>query len=193
MAAVQLQRVECVRGDLTLERVDAVVNAANPELAGGGGVDGALHRAAGPGLLAETRARYPEGCPTGEVRLTAGHGLPARHVIHAVGPVWRGGERGEAELLAACYTGALDLAGAEGFETVSFPAISCGVYGYPLPRAAEVAMAATAGALPRNRSVRLVRFVLFADEVLAHFEAARRAARLDSTEPSNTPTPGRHA
>ena len=165
------QRIACVRGDLTLERVDAIVNAANPALCGGGGVDGAIHRAAGPGLLAECRARYPQGCPPGEVRLTGGHGLAARHVIHAVGPIWRGGQAGEAELLAACYRRAIELAAREGLATLAFPAISCGVYGYPIKPAARVALTSIAGALARHPAVGCVRVVLFSEELCARFAA----------------------
>ena len=165
------QRIACVRGDLTEERVDAIVNAANAALAGGGGVDGAIHRAAGPGLLAECRARYPDGCPTGDVRLTGGHDLAARHVIHAVGPIWRGGQAGEAELLGSCYARAVELAAREGLETLAFPAISCGVYGYPIEAAARVALTSLAGALARHPGVRSVRLVLFSEELRARFAA----------------------
>lgn len=167
------QRIECVRGDLTLEVVDAIVNAANESLRGGGGVDGAIHRAAGPGLLEECVARHPDGCPTGEARLTGGHALAARHVIHTVGPVWQGGDAGEPALLAACHANAIALAAEHGIATLAFPAISCGVFGYPPERAAGVALDATRAALARHPSVDLVRFVLFSDELLAVFDAAR--------------------
>jgi O-acetyl-ADP-ribose deacetylase (regulator of RNase III) len=125
--------------------------------------------------LAECLERFPQGCPTGEVRLTDGHHLPARHVIHAVGPVWHGGDRGEAELLAACHEAALDLAGREGLATLAFPAISCGVYGYPPERAAPVALEAVARGLARNPGVEAVRVVLFSDELLAVFASALEA------------------
>lgn len=127
------------QGDITTLDVCAIVNAANRSLLGGGGVDGAIHRAAGPGLLEECRGLG--GCETGRAKITGGHGLKARHVIHAVGPVWHGGGQGEAELLAGCYRSAMDLAEAAGCRTVAFPAISTGVYGYPATAAAEVAVA----------------------------------------------------
>lgn len=172
-------RIECVRGDLTLQRVDALVNAAAPALRGGGGVDGALHRAAGPGLLEECIERWPEGCAHGEVRLTGGHALAARHVIHAVGPIWSGGDAGEPELLAACYAGAVELADRAGLRSLAFPAISCGTYGYPWPAAAEVAVGALADALRAHPTVELARLVLFSDELWGIFEAVH--ARLSST------------
>jgi O-acetyl-ADP-ribose deacetylase (regulator of RNase III) len=164
-------RLECVRGDLVLERVDAIVNAANEALAGGGGVDGAIHAAAGPGLLAECRTRWPGGCPTGAARITSGHALPARYVIHTVGPVWRGGTHGEAELLARCHASSLALAVEHGCASVSFPAISTGVYGYPAERAAETALAALAEGLARYPSLERVRVVLFGDELERVFRA----------------------
>ncbi|GAB3104844.1 O-acetyl-ADP-ribose deacetylase [Lysobacter terrae] len=137
-------RIEVLQGDITQLAVDAIVNAANEALAGGGGVDGAIHRAAGPGLSAECRAipfvRPYVRCPTGEARITGGHDLPARHVIHTVGPVWRGGTSGEAELLASCYRESLTLAEAHAIESIAFPAISCGIFGYPPERAARVAV-----------------------------------------------------
>ncbi|MFC3716748.1 O-acetyl-ADP-ribose deacetylase [Luteimonas soli] len=138
-------RIEVVEGDITALAVDAIVNAANESLLGGGGVDGAIHRAAGPGLLAECRA-LPEvrpgvRCPTGEARITGGHRLPARFVIHTVGPVWRGGGSGEPELLAACYANSLRLAAEHEVASIAFPAISCGVFGYPHAEAAAIATA----------------------------------------------------
>lgn len=165
-----LARIECLVGDLTLERVDAIVNAANTTLRGGGGVDGAIHRAAGPGLLEECVRLHPEGCATGDARITTGHGLLAKWVIHAVGPVYRGGRNGEDEQLAGAHLRALELADERGLATLSFPAISCGAYGYPWPGAAEVALSAVASELAERPRIVRVRFVLFSREIHRVFE-----------------------
>ena len=170
-------RVRLLAGDITQVSVDAVVNAANSALAGGGGVDGAIHAAAGPSVMAELRERY-DGCPTGSAVITAAGDLPARHIIHALGPVWRGGERGEAALLRGAYTTSLDLASEAGDRSVAFPAISCGVYGYPLDLAAAVAVAAVRdwlGAHP-DGGIEEITFVLRGEAVMAAFRAALSAA-----------------
>lgn len=152
-------RIRLVQGDITKEQVDAIVNAANQTLLGGGGVDGAIHRAAGPGLLAE--CEQLGGCPTGSARITKGYNLPARFVIHAVGPVYRDGRHGEPELLAGCYRTAMELARQHGCVSIAFPAISCGVYRYPLASAAAIALTTVAEALATETPVQEVRFVLF--------------------------------
>jgi len=157
-------------GDITRSEVDAIVNAANETLLGGGGVDGAIHRAAGPELLAECRSLG--GCPTGQARITRGYRLPARHVIHTVGPVYRDGKHGEPALLTSAYAESLALAVANSLRTVAFPAISCGVYGYPLDEAATIALQTVARALRATDQLDQVRFVLFNERVHAAFASA---------------------
>ncbi|MCP4249973.1 MAG: O-acetyl-ADP-ribose deacetylase [bacterium] len=166
-----MSRIELVKGDITTQQVDAIVNAANNALLGGGGVDGAIHRAAGPELLAECRTLG--GCPTGSARITAGYALPARHVIHTVGPVWNGGQEDEPELLASCYRSALELAIEHDCASVAFPAISCGVYGYPLAEAADVALSTVLDFLNETRQPQRVIFVLFGQATFATFSKAR--------------------
>jgi len=158
-------------GDITTDSgADVIVNAANSSLLGGGGVDGAIHRAAGPELLEECRLHA--GCATGDAQITSAGRLPARHIIHAVGPVWHGGVAGEAELLASCYRRAIELAAAHGCSRVAFPAISTGVYGYPLARAAKVALGATGAALQDHPGIEEVRFWLFDQRAYDAFAAA---------------------
>jgi O-acetyl-ADP-ribose deacetylase (regulator of RNase III) len=151
--------IQAVQGDITQQEVDAVVNAANTTLLGGGGVDGAIHRAAGPELLEECRKLG--GCPTGEARLTRGYRLPARHVIHTVGPVWRGGTHGEAALLGRCYESSLELAAQHALNSIAFPSISTGAYRYPLEQAARIAVETVRDCLEAGTSVNWVRFVCF--------------------------------
>ncbi len=161
-----------VDGDISRQRVDAIVNAANSSLLGGGGVDGAIHRAAGPDLLAECRSLG--GCPTGEARITGGYGLPAKWVIHTVGPVWGGGTRGEDALLAQCYQSCFALVEEHGIETVAFPSISTGVYNFPADRAARIALREMRAFLGRDEAtVRRVIVVCFLPEVRAAYEAAQ--------------------
>ena len=155
-------RIRLVRGDITRLDVDAIVNAANRSLLGGGGVDGAIHRAAGPELLAECRTL--NGCATGQAKITAGYRLPARHVIHTVGPVWQGGHANEAGLLADCYRESLTLAQTCGLHSIAFPAISCGVYGYPPDQAAAIAVATIEDFLKRDSTLQEVILVCFNDE-----------------------------
>src|SRR5579859_1824784 len=162
------ERIIVARGDITRLAVDAIVNAANSSLLGGGGVDGAIHRAAGPELVAECRTLG--GCPTGEARITRGYRLPARHVIHTVGPVWQGGRRGEPELLASCYRNSLELAARHGLETVAFPAISTGIYSYPLDPATRIALTEAVRFLEAHPGIRKVTFVCFGDEAYRTYQ-----------------------
>ena len=164
------ERIRVILGDITLQNVDALVNAANNSLLGGGGVDGAVHRAAGPELLAE--CRMLGGCPAGEAKITKGYGLAAKWVIHAVGPVWHGGGAGEADLLASAYRRSLEEAVRAGAKSVAFPAISTGAYGYPKDAAAEIAVASIRAFLAAHPQIEEVRLVCFSeDSVRAHMRA----------------------
>jgi O-acetyl-ADP-ribose deacetylase len=156
-------RIEIILGDLTKLDVDAIVNAANTTLLGGGGVDGAIHRAAGPELLAECRTL--NGCQPGEAKITRGYRLPARFVIHTVGPIWRGGKHGEPEILANCYRNSLQLAVENGIKTIAFPAISCGAYGYPIQEAAQIAAKNTRDFLVAENKIDKVIFVLWDENI----------------------------
>ncbi len=161
--------LDFVRGDITRQSVDAIVNAANEALSDGAGVNGAIHRAAGPGLPAACRAVAP--CPTGAARITPGFDLPARFIIHAVGPVWHGGGHGEARLLESAYRNCIALADATGLRTIAFPAISCGIFGYPVAQAARIAVSTVREALP-GTSLERATFVLFSAELLETFRSA---------------------
>jgi len=167
-------KIEVVKSDITKLAVDVIVNAANTSLLGGGGVDGAIHRAAGPELFDE--CYQIGGCPTGEARMTKGYKLPAKFVIHTVGPVWAGGERGEAELLAGCYRSVFTIARENGLRSLAFPAISCGIYGYPIEKAVKIAVAETVAELISSDAVQKVIFACFGDEIYeAYLRAVRRA------------------
>jgi O-acetyl-ADP-ribose deacetylase (regulator of RNase III) len=170
LAADMDDRIEIVEGDITRIKVDAIVNAANETLLGGGGVDGAIHRAAGPGLVEECRKLG--GCATGKAKITAGYALPARYVIHTVGPVWRGGSHGEAESLASCYRESLRLAGQNDVRTIAFPAISCGIYGYPIDQAARIAIDEVERFLAGTSTIEKVILVCFGEETCRIYREA---------------------
>jgi len=163
-------RIRVLQADITRLTIDAIVNAANSTLLGGGGVDGAIHRAAGPELRAHCATQG--GCPTGEARITPGFRLPAKYIIHTVGPVWHGGRHGEAELLAACYRRSFALAAEHGVRSIAFPAISCGVYGYPKAEAAQIAVAECRRAMAENSALLEVILVAFDEEMGSLYEAA---------------------
>jgi O-acetyl-ADP-ribose deacetylase len=163
-----MDRISVVKTDITTLAVDAIVNAANESLLGGGGVDGAIHRAAGPELLAE--CRMLGGCPTGQARLTKGYRLPAKYVIHTVGPVWSGGGRSEPELLAGCYRSSFALAREHKLRTLAFPAISCGIYGYPIEQAVEISVREVRAGLNENESIEKAIFACFGDGVFHAYQ-----------------------
>ena len=171
-------KIQIIQGDITEQAVDAIVNAANCSLLGGGGVDGAIHRAAGPELLAECRTL--NGCATGQAKITKGYRLPAKYVIHTPGPVWHGGSHGEPELLASCYRSCLTLARDNGCKTVDFPSISTGVYHFPLEQAAEIAISTIAEFLETAPELQQVRMVCFDARTKAHYDQA--LARLEGAK-----------
>jgi len=170
------EKVEIIQTDITKLSVDAIVNAANSSLLGGGGVDGAIHRADGEELLAECRTL--NGCATGDAKITKGYRLPARYIIHTVGPVWHGGMKGEAELLASCYRRSFEVAHASGLSSIAFPAISCGAYRFPVDVAIQIALRETTAELSRNEALEEVIFACFDDEVYSMYQQAVQATAL---------------
>ncbi len=166
------QTLELLQGDITQQQVDAIVNAANSRLAGGGGVDGAIHRRGGPEIMADTDARYPDGCPTGSAVISVAGRLPVKCVIHAVGPVWSGGQRGEASLLEGAYRRCLELAVENGCRSIAFPALSTGAYRYPMDQAARIALSTAIDFLRQHGQPDLIRFVLFDGGAYGAFAAA---------------------
>lgn len=171
-----MTQIQALKVDITTLAVDAIVNAANPDLLGGGGVDGAIHCAAGPELLEECRTLG--GCPTGQAKITAGYKLPAKHIIHTVGPIWRGGALGEPELLAQCYRNCLRIARDQGLRSLAFPAISCGVYGYPLQLAAKIAVDEVCSALEDSDDFDQILFACFSDPAVQAYQHALVPHRL---------------
>ncbi len=172
-----MAEIEIIRADITTLDVDAIVNAANSSLLGGGGVDGAIHRAAGPELLEECSTLG--GCPTGEAKLTGGYNLAARHVIHTVGPIWQGGGEREHHLLRSCYRNSLELAAAQGFRSIAFPAISCGVYGFPIEEAALIAMGTTLQVVAGDTTIERVIFACASEEVESALQKVYEETRSD--------------
>jgi O-acetyl-ADP-ribose deacetylase len=170
--------IELVRGDITGQDTDAIINAANSSLAGGGGVDGAIHRAGGHSIMEETRRKYPKGCPTGRAVITAAGNLKAGYIIHTVGPIYRGGSHGEAGLLASAYRESLRLAAARGLTSVAFPSISTGAYRYPITEAADIAISTVKKYLRDHPEIELVRFVLFSDRDFNIYQAILDNIRL---------------
>jgi O-acetyl-ADP-ribose deacetylase len=169
---INSQTLELTQGDITVQEVDGIVNAANSRLAGGGGVDGAIHRRGGPTIMAETDRRYPAGCPTGTAVISGAGSLASKYVIHTVGPVWSGGQRGEAELLASAYRSCLELAVENGCRSIAFPSLSTGVYRYPIDQAARIALGVVRDFLNEKGAPELIRFVLFTEGAYGAFAAA---------------------
>ena len=175
------QTLELFEGDVSQQEVDVIVNAANGSLSGGGGVDGAIHRAGGPGIMAETNLLYRSGCPTGSAVISGAGNLDAKYVIHAVGPVWRGGNHGEAQYLASAYRKCLELAVERDCQSIAFPSLSTGAYRYPIQSAATIALSTNAGFLSSHGKPSLVRFVLFGDETYQVFKEVLTASNFGDT------------